>query len=54
MRPMTTASSASWWRSLEKEGYSIASPEPITEVVGLKKVMGASGTSWPSSAACSA
>ena len=43
MRPMTTASSASWWRSSEKEGYWISSPEPITEVEGLKKAKGTSG-----------
>ena len=39
---------------LEKEGYWIWSPEPITEVDGLKKANGASGTSLPSSFACSA
>lgn len=54
MRPMTTASSASCCRSWEKEGYEIGSPGPTTEVEGLKKVIGASGTSLPSSAACSA
>lgn len=30
------------------------SPAPITEVVGLKKATGTSGTSLPISAACSA
>lgn len=54
MRPMTTANSASWWRSSVKDGYWISSPGPITAVEGLKKANGASGTSWPSSRACSA
>ena len=54
IRPMTTASSASWCTSWEKEGYAMGSPGPITEVDGLKKVTGTSGTALPSSAACSA
>lgn len=54
MRPMTTASSASWCSSSEKGGYAMASPEPIIEVAGLKKANGTSGTSLPSSFACSA
>ncbi|CAM5411459.1 hypothetical protein SALBM217S_08572 [Streptomyces griseoloalbus] len=44
---MTTASSASWCTSREKEGYWISSPGPMTEVAGLKKANGASGTSLP-------
>ena len=32
----------------------MGSPGPITEVEGLKKATGTSGTSLPSSAACSA
>jgi hypothetical protein len=52
-RPITTPISASNSTRWETLGRRIVSPGPISEVPGLKKMMGDSGTSLPSSRACS-
>ncbi len=43
--PMTTASSASWCTLVLPGGMRMASPGPITEVEGLRKISGSAGAS---------
>ncbi len=43
--PMTTASSTSWCTFVLPGGMRMASPGPITEVDGFRKISGAFGAS---------
>ena len=52
-RPITTASSPSWSTRVLDAGYGMGSPGPMTDVDGLMKMIGSSGTSPPISWACS-
>jgi hypothetical protein len=51
---MTASSPSKSTRSVSLTGYLIASPGPVTEVDGLRKITGSAGGSPATSRACDA